>query len=235
MIFRPEKLKIPTDTKVWRYLDFERFITFLETSSLHFCRLNKLGDQYDGRFPEQMVKQYDSMETAEGIIIDGFTELSQRLRVNCWHMSDEESVAMWKIYCSNNLGLAIQTTFGELIKAFYIGPERLDLVKVIYKPLDESFFSKATPLVVASHKLPSYSFENELRIIFIEGERLGNPIPTENGCLLRVKLEHLLKNVYLSPNVPDGFFSVIEMLRDKFQLRFNIMNSIIKDYTVHSG
>lgn len=37
--------------------------------------------------------------------------------VNCWHMNDDESQAMWKIYAGENAGIAVQSTVGRLIKA----------------------------------------------------------------------------------------------------------------------
>jgi hypothetical protein len=39
------------NSKIWRYLDFTKFIDLLDKSSLFFCRLDKLGDPFEGVCP----------------------------------------------------------------------------------------------------------------------------------------------------------------------------------------
>jgi hypothetical protein len=35
--------------------------------------------------------------------------------VNCWHQNEFESEAMWRLYSENHKGIAIQTTFQDLV------------------------------------------------------------------------------------------------------------------------
>ena len=48
------ELKIPDnpDAKIWRYLDFTKFLSMLEDQSLYFCRLDVLAknDPYEGLY-----------------------------------------------------------------------------------------------------------------------------------------------------------------------------------------
>ena len=37
------------------------------------------------------------------------------MAINCWHMNDFESEAMWKLYLKSNEGIAIQSTYQRLI------------------------------------------------------------------------------------------------------------------------
>jgi len=34
--------------------------------------------------------------------------------INCWHMNDHESAAMWKLYLKSDEGIAIQSTYRKL-------------------------------------------------------------------------------------------------------------------------
>ena len=38
------------DAKLWKYLDFTKFISMLETDSLYFARADKLTDRHEGAF-----------------------------------------------------------------------------------------------------------------------------------------------------------------------------------------
>ena len=38
----------PDDAVLWRYMDFTKFVSFLDKSSLFFARADKLGDPFEG-------------------------------------------------------------------------------------------------------------------------------------------------------------------------------------------
>jgi hypothetical protein len=38
----------PDDAVLWRYMDFTKFVSLLETSALFFCRPDQLGDPFEG-------------------------------------------------------------------------------------------------------------------------------------------------------------------------------------------
>lgn len=41
----------------------------------------------------------------------------KRVFVNCWHLNEYESAAMWDLYLKNEEGVAIQTTFNRIKKS----------------------------------------------------------------------------------------------------------------------
>lgn len=43
----------PKDAILWRYMDFVKFISLLETNTLFFARADKLGDPFEGSFPKK--------------------------------------------------------------------------------------------------------------------------------------------------------------------------------------
>lgn len=54
-VFKPE---LPPNTRLWRYMDFTKFVSLLSTHSLFFVRLDKLTeeDRWEGTFPESQWK-----------------------------------------------------------------------------------------------------------------------------------------------------------------------------------
>ena len=54
--------------KIWRYLDFAKFINILDKKSLFFSRVDKLGDPFEGSFPKANVKKRRNVFTTQ---IDG--------------------------------------------------------------------------------------------------------------------------------------------------------------------
>ena len=56
--------------KIWRYIDLPKLIAFLETRSLHFARVDTLGDRYEGAWTltnvaarEQEISRHSQCET----------------------------------------------------------------------------------------------------------------------------------------------------------------------------
>ncbi len=48
MICFIENLKIPLETKIWRYMNFSKFMSLITSRSLFFTRMNKFDDEYEG-------------------------------------------------------------------------------------------------------------------------------------------------------------------------------------------
>lgn len=115
--------------KIWRYMDFSKFVSFVASKSLYFSRSDLLGDPFEGSYPEvnkeariQFVEEFHEklIETkASRDWIKPFLEkqsgnnklLANHMFVNCWHVNECESSAMWNIYAKDNKGIAIQSTY----------------------------------------------------------------------------------------------------------------------------
>jgi hypothetical protein len=48
-IKKPENL----DAKIWRYVDFAKFLSLIMSESLFFCRIDKLDDPFEGYYTYQ--------------------------------------------------------------------------------------------------------------------------------------------------------------------------------------
>ena len=62
-----------TDASAWRYLDLPKYLSMLDSQALFFCRLDKLGDPFEGSLPRaniaaeigtmRVTEQVDALET----------------------------------------------------------------------------------------------------------------------------------------------------------------------------
>ena len=113
----------PSEATLWRYMDFTKFVSLLDNSSLFFCSADRLGDPFEGSWSqanfETMSERYPP-EMADSIrqAIPGIKRLRSQFLINCWHWNESESDAMWKIYTGQSAGIAIKTDFASLSKSF---------------------------------------------------------------------------------------------------------------------
>jgi len=98
------------DVKVWRYMDFTKFIALLNSSCLFFSRVDRFDDPFEGSWPtinvleRERVPQNLPFDQHE-MYLQGTRRSPDRSQavlkltaVNCWHENEHESAAMWKIY-----------------------------------------------------------------------------------------------------------------------------------------
>jgi hypothetical protein len=121
-----------SNTKVWRYLDFSRFVSLIENKAIHFSHVSAFEDMYDGIFNcLNKDDHYDIKTNGKIVRIEApppgsrNAENSDRFRefitlyhqvilratgVSCWRIDDHESHGMWRIFVKSDEGLAIEST-----------------------------------------------------------------------------------------------------------------------------
>jgi hypothetical protein len=77
------------ETIIWRYLDFEKFVDLITSKKLFMCRSDKFEDPFEG-----MLKLKDTNQSQ----FDLNTLTKKFYFINCWHINDIQSAAMWKIF-----------------------------------------------------------------------------------------------------------------------------------------
>jgi hypothetical protein len=233
-----DSYKVPygeENAKVWRYVDFAKFVSMLESESLWYCRLDKFEDRLEavlsGPGLEKSVKtltkrvieaglaeEVGNVERNSRLTAASITELLRAtLFVNCWHMSEVESGAMWKIYSGS--GIAVQSTIARLWESVHrFGA----LGKVEYIDYDIDDMDERLPFLY-KHRL--YSFEQEVRLYttkFPEGhsiltlsDDLEDHVP---GIPVPVDLQTLIESVYVAPGLGGWFRSAVKAVLDRFGL-----------------
>ena len=233
--------------RVWRYVNFAKFVDLLERKKQYFVSASKLIeiDPYEGHFqktsflhPEQ-VDEY-TRQLFERKDKTERNEIPKSVFVNCWHINEIESNAMWKMYATINAGIAIQTTYKKLQRSFHEHKQSVTIRKVNYVD------NKKTNVTVSwipnrfSMKGKSFSCENELRI-FVEGtdNRIEcvtsedgkqyshriipqNEITSidrdDNGIYVKVDLNDFIERIYVSPLSEDWFLDLVKAITKKYQL-----------------
>jgi hypothetical protein len=109
--------------RVWRYVDLVKLIWLLDNKKLYLSRLDLLNDPHEGSTPALLAAMRDQQLRQFGAtdLVTQLPQINQRSRkslfVNCWHSGNSESEAMWRLYCPDNSGVAIQTTYQKLVQS----------------------------------------------------------------------------------------------------------------------
>ena len=207
------------NTIIWRYMNVSKFLSLITISSLHFVRVNELEDPYEGYYTEKDINEFNNRFLKEKV--DRLKESKRRQKyvmfVNCWHINDYESGAMWKIYTGHsNDGIAIKTNFKKLKSSILIPNEsEQDLLGPFYHKIEYKDYTKDKTKGggnIFKHflqKRKSFDFEQELRAI------IWNPMNYEKqkGIFIPVDLHSLIKEIYIAPKADPWIKeTIIELL-----------------------
>src|SRR6266481_4101105 len=111
--------------KIWRFIDFTKFVSLLDTKSLYFNRADLFEDMLEGTYPKPNVYSLGHSSVSEEMknlmfqtywVLEKYHVKSYYL--NCWHVNEYESDAMWKLYTQGSQAVAIQSTFKKLTQSF---------------------------------------------------------------------------------------------------------------------
>lgn len=232
--------------KIWRYMDFTKFVYLLEKQSLFFTRSDKFEDPLEGTLNDFTIQQFREeyfrvvtgeehiKEIAFQGILDSKKKFIEWTTINCWHLNNYESDAMWKLYLKSNEGIAIQSTFNRLSRSFdktdmsvFIGKVRYEDYENYTIPINNMFFSFLT-------KSKSFEHEREIRAIHNVIPTKENAIdynaqPFKFGVDIPVDLETLIENVYLAPNSPEWINELVKSVLKTYNLgNVNVIQSSIK-------
>src|SRR5659263_439614 len=86
-------------SKVWRYMDFTKFVSLLEKQSLYFARADKFSDPFEGSFSKFNVQNRPNVYGVSEENMKYYSYCGKKMRqyifLNCWHLNEHESAAMW--------------------------------------------------------------------------------------------------------------------------------------------
>ncbi len=183
---------------VWRYIDFTKLVSMLDTQSLFFACAERLSDPFEGSlsrvnplvrplmYPE-LYKQPVATENLDAMwsfLAEMRLKARRETFINCWSMNQRESAALWGLYVPPTGGVAIRSTFERLRSAF--GPieslpesdptPRVYIGRVQYMDYDADWIPEGNALAPFVHKRHSFEFEGELRAVYCsrqaaDGER----------------------------------------------------------------
>lgn len=232
------------NVKIWRFMDFSKFVSLLEKKSLFFCNAEKIGDPFEGSFSKKSIEKMKNSQFFKSVDPKFFEQMSQHRKLmkkfhflTCWHINDFESAAMWKLYLSNTEGLAIQSTFKKLVDSFQNAKESVYIGKVNYIDYESATIPDDNVFWPFVHKRKSFENENELRAV-IQKIPSGSTIiwpnePIIPGYYIPTELEVLIEKIYISPTAPSWFKDIVKVTLEKFELQKEIQDSKLNERPVY--
>jgi|SRR5690554_6175736 len=239
------------NVKIWRYMDFTKFIDLLDSSELYFSKPSGFSDPFEGSLTKKTSERISNWYAENNVVPGQREEFSLMLKshqsvigINCWHMNSHESEAMWKLYLNGGFGVAITSTYKRLTECFKVTERNVYVSEINYVdydtydlPGEEGNIGLYDPFI---HKRLSFVHEKELRAIVLH-ERfekskwsgLSRNYPTDSfadgqpGYRERCCLSTLIQEVVISPSAPDWFVRLIENCLRRFGYNFCIKQSKI--------
>jgi hypothetical protein len=228
--------------KIWRFMDFTKYVSLLEKRALYFSRSDKLGDPFEGSlskanqqmrpiwYGEHFTQMKEMLENVPKLFIN-------HTFLNCWHVNEYESDAMWKIYLKSNEGIAIQSTFQRFENCFDPTPEDLYIGKVIYADYDKEIIPEGNTMWPFVHKRKSFEHERELRALIqrppIVNGAIKWDVPSPHGMYVQVKLDTLIEKVYISPMAEKWFDELVSSVNEKYGVEKELSSSKLSERPIY--
>lgn len=240
------------NAKIWRYMDFTKFVSLLDSSSLFFTRADKLGDPFEGSYTKENLRlrkiafkhaPKDMPEEVKKAIVKAlkprrvlFRLITKLTFINSWHENEYESAAMWRLYLKSNEGIAIQSTFSRLKDCFNNGTPDIHIGEVRYIDYEREAISEQNLFYPFLRKRKSFEYEQELRAVvqqwFLLSGTISGKLSTakgtpEHGMSIPVNLDRLIDTIYIAPTSPEWLFELVKSAAAKYDLNKNILKSTL--------
>lgn len=253
----------PTDSnvKIWRYMDLPKLISFMEMRSLHFARADTLDDPFEGTWTmgnrearEQLIPRIladaenipnPQVKYTAGDLRQIFQNQTYRDRqcvyINCWHASETENAAMWKLYGTATGSVVVQSTYQKLVNAL---PEKIYMNEVLagfvyvgmvqYKDYSDrkDWIPGGNVMYPFIHKRKEFEHEKEVRAFTwtVEGfnkNRQGTRNYMPRGIKADIDIGEVIETIRVQPATPVWVRQVIESLIEKYGWGLKIIPSQI--------
>ncbi len=260
--------------KVWRYMDFTKLFSMLEARALYFANVHSFSDPFEGSLTrrnqearrQDVARQYGEdidakrKETFVSSYIASSGHLNEVERngylMNCWHLNNDESYAMWELYVRAGEGIAVQSTFDRLKKAFASTDQDVYIGKVRYIDYRrEKVLPNNSSIAPVFYKRKSFEHERELRCVTavnmeeetgirqtvhrfdVEGRVFNEEVQQINarslfGQHVRANLKQLIENIYVSPTSQAWFKDLVVTLLKRYDFENLVKQSSLNDKPV---
>lgn len=228
-------------------MNLGKLLSTVQRAALYFRRLDGFEDQYEGIFTQPMHENINLI-TLKSLIHLPQEEIQrdfQQLRdmllqqlldakdsrkkfyINCWHLNEEESSAMWKLYTAQSESIAICTTFEKLSN---ILPKEIFLGKVRYIDYRKDYIGLDNALWQSINKRKSFQHENEVRAVlytwpdtFTKHEWIERA--DEKGFYIKCNINNAIDRVYVSPSSDPEFRNVVAKVLRMYGINAPVVQS----------
>jgi hypothetical protein len=236
------------NSKVWRYMDFTKLVSLIDSRRLYFTRVDKFGDPFEGSWPRMNViarQQIPDSIPEEGR--DNFIKSMENMRefsknwprynaINCWHLNEHESAAMWKLYLKSDEGIAICSSYAKL-KRCLIDEDTIFLGVVKYIDYETEWIQDGNVLAPFVHKRKSFEHEQEIRALIAkwpvgEHELDFTKETISHGVQIKVDIETLIERIYIAPSSPAWFADLVKAIVNRYGYTFEVVHSRLYEQPV---
>jgi hypothetical protein len=223
---------------IWRYLDFTKFISLLETRQLYFPRVDEFEDPYEGAWSSEGVRLLRDPQRNDGFppwaverLISLIDQQRKEMFISCWTASEHESAAMWKLYLKSNEGVAIHSDFNTLAAILERSSLIAGISMVQYIDYDSTVIPFGNGFFPFVHKRLSFAHEKELRAIIWAMDNINRPQIQDDATSVSidVAVEELVKAVHVSPTAPRWFGLLVEQVIQRYGLKGPVIRSSLYD------
>jgi hypothetical protein len=246
-LYQPHPVFSPPEDEnatIWRYLDFTKLVSLLDTKQLYFARVDTFDDAFEGSI-SAATREYrrqayadpklseDENEERIRYLTDHTRSAPSWMYANCWSLSEVESAALWGLYVQADSGVAVRSTYRQLIDSFISpdlernGPNVAPLLvgKVAYVDYDEFVIPDDNSFYPFVHKRKSFEFESELRAMtWHMPSRISNE-PNPIGLRVNVDLATLFNAIHVSPSAPPWFAALVQSVVDRYNFSAPVVQS----------
>ncbi|YBV93720.1 DUF2971 domain-containing protein (plasmid) [Bacillus sp. PK9-021] len=233
-----ETYEVNDDTILIRYMDFSKFISFLE-NGLYLTRADKFEDPLEGAVPSwystlpshshiySQEEKERRLEKAK-VTVEEASKLRGKAFISCWNEYEDESYALWQIYAKYQ-GIAIQTTKNKLEKLLQGTSSKIYRVKymkeakgMVFAPELDEGIADNVPMNFFVHKKKHYTYEQEVRVIQFNEKSELDPIEIPD-------LNDFIDKIYISPFADVWFPSLVQkLIKERYKLNIEVEKSAIE-------
>jgi hypothetical protein len=237
----------PETARLWRYMNLSKYLAMLSTETLWFSRADRLGDPFEGSISRaniplrtawiaQVVKDMPVVEA------QGMARTYEAIRahtrqfhfISCWHRSDWESAAMWRLYMQD-YGIAIVSSY-ERMRSAIDGDDEILVGEVRYIDYDLEPMPEDNFMWPFMHKRRSFEHEREVRAVILRIPTKDDPssetsklvdlsLPMPEGIAVAADLRALVEEVRVAPEVPNWFTNAVRDVTTRYSFEFPVRQS----------
>lgn len=217
---------VSSDKVIWRYLNFSKLLSLIETEALFFCNANKLEDKFEGTLTIRNVEGLRSIfkdnpdeEANIKIIRENWARVRNQAFLNCWYLGNDESALMWKAYTNGGEGVAIKSNVGRLRSCFNSVDQDICVGQVEYIDYKRGIIPCHDPVHLLLFKRRSFAGENEIRTITFQSSKNKKPLLGQKaGININVNIDELIEAIYISPFSSEWFFDLVNSIIIRYGL-----------------
>jgi len=133
-------------------------------------------------------------------------DVNRKFGLNCWHINEDESEAMWRLYGAAGNGIAIESTEDRLKTV--LTADGILVGRVRYVDFDRDEIEKGHEHYGLFIKRKSFAHEQELRATIL--------LPTPGiGTLVPCDMNALITKIHIAPEVPPFYAETVRYIVDR--------------------